>query len=429
MKEKFIKSSIILIIGGFITKVLGMSSKIIMTRSIDSESMALYMLILPTFSLLINLASFGLPTALSKLIAEDDKNNKKLLFSVLPFSMFINIFLIFLIILFAPILSNYLLKESRLYYAIISIALVIPFTSISALLRSYFFGKEKMLPHVISNIVEDLVRILLMVVGLPFFMENQEFTVCYLILCNIISELISIVVLFFFLPKGFRLRKRDIVPSKIYLKDSLDIGLPTTINRVIGSFTYFLEPIILTHALLYVGYSKNYILTEYGIISGYVMPILLLPSFFSNAISQALLPIVSKNFKNKNYKYTKKVIKQAIFLSISIGFIFTCFFLLRPQLMLKLIYNTSEGANYLKFLAPICLLQYIASPLILSLDAMGKSKDNLKITLITSILRTFLLPFFALFKIGIWALLFSLSINILVDVLLSFRRVKKAFCS
>ena len=97
--------------------------------------------------------------------------------------------------------------------------------------------------------------------------------------------------------------------------------------------------------------------------------------------------------------------------------------------MLKLIYNTSEGANYLKFLAPICLLQYIASPLILSLDAMGKSKDNLKITLITSILRTFLLPFFALFKIGIWALLFSLSINILVDVLLSFRRVKKAFCS
>ena len=53
MKEKFIKSSIILIIGGFITKVLGIVNKIMMTRLLKTEGLGLYMLILPTFSLFI----------------------------------------------------------------------------------------------------------------------------------------------------------------------------------------------------------------------------------------------------------------------------------------------------------------------------------------------------------------------------------------
>ena len=118
----------------------------------------------------MNLAIFGFPIAISKLVAEDDKNNKRLVFSVIPFSLLINVFLIILIILFDPYLSHYLLKEDKVYYAIIAISLVIPFTSISAILRSYFFGKEKMVPHVLSNIIEDIVRLFLIILGVPIFL-------------------------------------------------------------------------------------------------------------------------------------------------------------------------------------------------------------------------------------------------------------------
>ena len=50
-KEKFIKTTIILMIGGAITKVLGMIIKIIMNRLVGIEGIGLYMLIFPTFSL------------------------------------------------------------------------------------------------------------------------------------------------------------------------------------------------------------------------------------------------------------------------------------------------------------------------------------------------------------------------------------------
>ena len=303
MKEKFIKSTIILLIGGFITKILGMLIKIIMSRLIGTEGLGLYMLILPTFSLFIGLSQFGLPTALSKLVSEDTKNNVKLFFSIIPISLLINSILIVIIFLIAPFLANNLLHNKDTYLSILAIALVIPFTSISSICRSYFFGKEKMFPHIFSNILEDIVRLLLMIIGIPLVLPlGLKYAVLYIVLSNIISELSSIIILILFLPKNLTIKKKDLHPSPKYIKESLSIGIPNTTGRLIGSIGYFLEPIILTSVLLSCGYSNNYITNEYGILSGYVMPLVLLPSFFTLAISQALLPVVSKEYAKGNKK-------------------------------------------------------------------------------------------------------------------------------
>ena len=106
MKEKFIKSTLILLIGGFLTKILGMLIKIIMARTIGTKVLGTYMLILPTFSLLISLSQFGLPIALSKLISEETRNNKNLFFTLLPLLIVINILLSILIVITAPIIST-----------------------------------------------------------------------------------------------------------------------------------------------------------------------------------------------------------------------------------------------------------------------------------------------------------------------------------
>src|SRR5574344_1810595 len=97
-KSKFIRSTIILIIGGMITKILGMLIKIVMTRLIGTEGIGLYMLISPTFMLLISLAQLGLPVAISKLVSEDKRNNKNLVFSILPISLLINLVIILLLL-------------------------------------------------------------------------------------------------------------------------------------------------------------------------------------------------------------------------------------------------------------------------------------------------------------------------------------------
>lgn len=426
MKEKFIKSTIVLIIGGIITKILGMLNKVIMARYLGTEGLGIYMMILPSFILFLNISSFGFPVAVSKLVSEDDRNNKKLIFTSIIFVLFINFLLMIFILFIAKYLSFNLLHEKRSYYAIMAISLVIPFASISGILRSYFFGRERMGPHVISHITEDIVRIIAMVIGVPFFMhKGVEYAVCFVILTNIISEVTSILILFFFLPKNFSLTRSDVKPSKIYLRDCLSISIPTTATRLIGSICYFLEPIILTGVLLYVGYPNSVIVREYGIISGYALPLILLPSFFSNAISQALLPVITKKYKMRDIAGVKRKIRQGIAYSLFIGIPLTIVLEMFPDKLLKLLYNTTSGVSYIRFLAPVCLLQYIQAPLASTLDALGMSKENFTSNLAGVLTRLVMLPLFSLIKIGMWGLIFSTSLNVVVVTMMNIKQVRK----
>ena len=384
------------------------------------------MLLTPTFSLFIAIAQLGFPVAISKLVAEETKNNKNLVFSIIPIVMIINIVILFGIFISSDFIANTLLHEPRTKLAIMCIGFVLPFISISSIIRGYFFGKERMIPHVVSNVVEDIVRMIILALGIPIFIKNGlEFAVAFLILSNIISELTSILILFFFLPKNFKLQKKDCIPNKQNLKDVFSISIPTTGSRLIGNIGYFFEPIILTSTLLWVGYDNNFIVTEYGIVSGYVIPLLLLPSFFTTAISQALIPIISKATAHRNYRYAKDKLKQAIFFSLLIGIPMTLLFEIIPEIPLKLIYNTTEGINYIRVLAPICLLHYIQAPLSSTLQAMGKAKDALKGTLVGILLRTSALFIFSSLKIGMWGLVIATSINIIYVTLYDASRIKK----
>lgn len=413
-KNKFILSTIILIIGGLLTKIISMIIKIVMTRLVGTEGIGLYMLVNPTFMLCIAICTLGLPTAISKLVAENKRNNKKLVFSATFIAIMINIILMSFVIIFAKFISINLLHDERTYYSIISIGLVLPFISISSILRGYFFGRQKTFPHVLSNNLEDITRLVSIILFTPFFLKKGlEFAVSFLILSNIISELTSIFVLFFFLPKNFKLTKNDLTPSLTNIKDIMTISLPTTGSRLIGTIGLFFEPIILTYFLLKSGYSNDFIVSEYGIINGYVMPIILLPSFFSGAISQALLPIVSHGYANKHKTYVVKKIKQAIFISLLIGIPATIFFMLFPNTILNIIYKTNEGANYIKVMAPICLFHYIQAPLTSTMQAMGLSKKAMMGTLFGMILKIITLIICCNLKIGLWGLILASGVNIL----------------
>jgi len=425
MKNKFIKSTIILIIGGFFTKLLGMIIKIVLTRLIGTEGIGLYSMIMPTFLLLNSIAQLGLPTALNVLISTNKYNTKNLVSTAITISLLIDFLILLFLIISSNFLSTNLLNTPKLSASLLSIGFVLPFITISNCLRSYYFAKERMYPHVITNIIEDLVKLILIIIGIPIFLRKGiEHAVTFVILTNIFSELSSIIIFLFLLP-NFKYKKNDIKPNKINVKNLFNIALPTTGSRLIGSIGYFLEPIIITFVLTKIGYSNKFIINEYGIINGYVMQIVLLPSFFTAAISQALIPIIAKNYVDGKYSYVMKKIKQAIFFSLLIGIPATIIFEFFPDLILKLLFNTTKGINYIKVIAPICLLHYVQSPISSSLQAMNKAKISMTGTLIGMIIRTISLFAFSFMGIGLWSLIIATSINIVFVTLFDYFNIKK----
>ena len=422
----FFKSTLILIIGGGLSKILGMITKIILVRTIGVDGVSLHMLIMPTFLLFITLSQFGLPITISKLVSEDKVNNKRLVLSTLVISILFNLFLIVLIILIAPYLANNLLKNKDAYLPILCIGSTLPFMSITSIIRGYFFGKQNMYPHVISNIFEQVIRLLLIIFITPYLLKYSiSIAVTGLILYNIISEGLSIFILYFYLPKKVTIRKKDLIPQKVMVKEVLDISLPTTSSKIIGSISYFIEPIILIQILTYTGYSTTFITNEYGIISGFVIQTLLLPSFFTLAISQALIPVISKNYALGNKVYIKKKIKQATLFSFGIGFFITSILLINPSFFLNILYNTTKGSNYIYVVAPFFLIFYFQGPLTSSLQAMNKSKQAFLITLKGIIIKTMLLITLSFFKLGLYPLIISTIINVIYVTFNYYKLVKK----
>ena len=201
MKNKFIQSTIILMIGGIATKLLSFIIKIYFTRIIGTDGINIYAIIMPTYSLLITIAQLGLPIAISNIIAKGEKTGKKVIFSIIPVSLVLNLIIIAIIVLSSKFLSNNLLHEPRAQLPLICLSFILPFISISSIIRGYFFGKQKMTPHTLSNILEQIFKFIIVIAVLPILLKYGTIVVvCGYILINIISEIISIIILLF-LPK------------------------------------------------------------------------------------------------------------------------------------------------------------------------------------------------------------------------------------
>ena len=427
MKNKFIKSTIILIIGGGITNILAMVIKIFLTRAIGDNGIGLYMMVLPTFNLFITLCSLSLSTSISKLIAEK-RQSKKIVLSIVPISLIYNFILMILLIMFAPFIANYLLKNNLTYYPIMAIAFTLPFICISSILKGYFYGNENMIPFVVSNVVEQIVRLLFIIFIIPKLMPyGVNIAACGVVLINVLSEFLSIICLLLYIPNK-NINMNDFKFDKVIFKDILHISLPSTGSRLIGSISYFFEPIILTFILLYLGYSNDYIMQEYGIITGYVYPLLFIPSFFTAAISTSLLPVISSSYSRGHYDYTKKKLKQALIISIFIGFVFTIMFMLIPEFLLKFIYGTDLGVNYLRIICPFFLLYYIQGPLTSYLQAINKADIAMRGTFIGAIIKNILLLILPIFM-GIWGFIISSLINVFYVTIQHIYHVKKSLDS
>jgi stage V sporulation protein B len=284
-----------------------------------------------------------------------------------------------------------------------------------------------MIAHMTSHIFEQIIRLIITIILLPLLLQRGiTVAVSGIVLFNIISEFTSILILFFFLPHKVKITKEDIKPDKEVIKDVLNIGIPTTGSRLIGSLGYFFEPIILTFILLKVGYSSQYIINEYGILNGYVLPLLMIPSFFTQAIASSLIPVISKGYVNNHIQYVKDKVKQALLFSIGIGIIVSIIILIKPAYILKLIYNTTEGVEYLKLMTPFFLIYYIQVPYTATLQAINKAKEAMMSTIWGTIIKTILIFILALFKIGLYSLIIASIVNILIVTIYNERKIKKA---
>lgn len=414
-----------------VTKIISMASRIIMSRELGVEAVSLYSLVNPIFVFLITISTFSLPTTIATLVSKNPLKGKKIFITSLIIGTILNIFFIIIISFFSQYIAELLLHNYKTEPSIKLLALVVPLTTLSSIIKGYFMGKKELILTSESSLIEECSRLLSVILLIGFFKNfNDEIKSTFFILVMIIGEIIQ--TSYLILSSGKKYIKniyklKDIFSSEDYIfNEVISLSLPLTLSRVVTSFSFMMEPIILTTLLFKQGYSSEEITLNYGILSSYVMPLLLFPGFFSLAVSNYLLPNLSSLIAKNKYSEGQKLFYKILIFTGILGLFFTLIFMFFGDKIIQIIYHVNYGNKEIKLLAFPFIIYYIETPINTAMHALNQSKIAFKSSLISSCVRVILLitlsKFFSYLSVA-----FSTLGACYLDVLINYLTINKLF--
>jgi len=436
-KQSLVQGAFVLTIAAFISKILVLVNSIVQARVLGSEGIGLKMMVMPFMGLMVTLTTIGLPVAISRLVAEADAQRngakvKKILIVASTLTGSLSIVVVSLAIFCGNVLSSYFLIDSRSYYSFMALIPIIPIMAVSGVLKGYFRGMQTMNPMAVSQVIEQIIRI-----GFTYFLVLRlipygiEYAAAGAVLSSVIGEALSLLYLIVVFKLSHQTKVRIPTWNKIskgrdILAKLLQTALPTTGNGLIFSVSKAIQPIIITKSLAVAGVSAVMITKDYGMLTGFVMPLLFFPGFINQALGVTLVPAISEAKATNNIKLIHRRLHQAICVALSVGVPSTTILYLFAQELMTVIYKSQQAAPYLKFIAPFFLFYYLQTPLQSALVGMGHAKAamfNNMISKGTTLLLIY--PLCANLKLGMYGVILAVSIGVILETLLHFFSVNK----
>lgn len=344
---------------------VGLIFNIYVANQVGSETIGIFSLIMSVYMFAITIATSGIGIACTCIVSEEfaKKNyitGLKAVRTCMFFALILGIVASIVILIISPIISHFLLNDSVSSKPLYAISLGLPLISISSVIGGYFSAVGKPYKSSISQVVETSAKIIFTVLLLHINLSKGVEAICVsLILADVISEVFSFTLnmIFYHIDKQKYLNKRSL-PIQMKMK-ILKIALPISITSCIRSGLSSLKQFLIPLRLSLSGLTYSMAVSNYGLIDGMVMPVLMFANVFIASFSGLLVPEFSRLLAGKNYNRLKTVcntIFRGTFLfSICMTAIFICF---SNELSL-LIYQNIEVGKWIRILAPLVFFIYI----------------------------------------------------------------------
>ncbi|MEF9992456.1 MAG: polysaccharide biosynthesis protein [Peptostreptococcaceae bacterium] len=430
-------STIILFVSNLLARVFGFLYKIFLSRTIGDTGLGVYHMVFNFLMVCLAFTTTGIPTALSCLVAKNkalnNKHNTNVLFiSTLYVSFFVSLTISLFISFNSSYFSSMLLHDSSINLFILSICPAIVIITISNVIRSYYYGMKKVTIPAIGQILEQASKILFVFLLILYF-KNKVMS-CYLALLGIsIGEATNVLFMTIYLYKDSSLNNKYTINIKDFYCSScetLKMSVPITCNRMSNVFLQSFSSMMVPSRLVLSGISYSQSLSMYGIISGMVMPFVMLPFTLGSALVVNLIPSISQEVALNKNKFILKKINYSILLTLCVGILSSLFFYYFGDKLCLFVFKNKLAGDYLKamFLAPLFLsLNQTLSAILHSIrEELACSINTIIGMVIQLIALYFLLPIPSL---NIYAYIYTVtSISIFtcfLHIIVLFRAIKK----
>lgn len=409
-KQSFIRGTFILTAAAFFTRALGFVNGIILARFLGKEGMGLLMIAHPLLPLFITLTELGLPAAISKLVSEaeakgDTPRVKRILVVSLTITGTLSITLTTLALIGSKWIASIFLPDPRAYLAMVALTPIIPIVAMTAVLRGYFRGKQNMTPLALSDVLENLMQIGVVIGVIHWLLPyGVEYAAAGAMVSAVVGEAVGLLYLFAI----YRLSRNPAEdagtshPSAALqdgrtLRDLLRLGIPLTGSGLIHSVFHAFLPMLVIHSLLLSGVGAAAAATgQFGLLTGFVFPLLFLPGFFTQSLSNALIPAISEATVDHNDRLIHYRMDVAMRIALYVGAPCTILLFLWAEPLMTVIYRAPEAGPLLQLLVPFFFFYYFQAPLQAILLGLGKSS-----TVMWNLIISNLFEVIAIFVLGV----------------------------
>ena len=357
-KQSLIKGSIILGSAGILTRFLGLFFRWPLIMLIGDEGIGYYQMSYPLYMFFIAMAS-GVPVAISKMISERNATNdiygsfevmkeSAILMAIIGTGTTLALFF------FAKEIIVLLKWDAKAYYSLIGISFAPIVISFVTIFRGFFQGLQNMTPSAISQIIEQLGRVIfgvgLAVILLPRGIEYSAGGAAFGATAGAILGASYLYSKYKKMKRQYKIKNVKI--NTEILNTILKIAIPISLGTTVGSIMNLIDSILVPQKLLDAGFTKTQSTILYAQLTGKASVIVNIPLTISMAICTSLIPIIAEVFILKKHKELMEKIDVSMKMAtiIAIPCTFGLFFLAEP--VMKFIFpGRFEGIEILKYLS------------------------------------------------------------------------------
>lgn len=309
--NKFLKGTLILTVSSIVVKVIGSLNWIILSRVLGGEGIGLYQMGVPIYLMAITLSSAGIPVAISIITAEKlaqkDFLGAKRVFNVSLRLLFVT-GLVFASALFFGahwLIDNHWIRDSRAYYSIIALAPAVFFVTFLASFRGYLQGWQIMTPTAASEIVEQLMRVVTMIVFANMFMPHGlAYAAGGASMGAGVGAFCALLVLMWFYGRLKQKLKADLQQqnplatresARAIISRLLRLALPVSMSSLMLPVVANLDLLIVPQRLEAAGFHISQATEFFGYLTGMAVPLINLATIFTAAMTISLVPAISES--------------------------------------------------------------------------------------------------------------------------------------
>ncbi len=348
LKQYTMKSGAsVLAVCSVVAKLLGALYRVPLTNVLGAEGMGLYQLVFPVYALFMMLSSIGIPTALSRIVAEQramGNGAKKYLFACMVVLITLSTIAAILVATLAKYIALWQGNEVA-YKGFWIIAPSLMFVGAIAGFRGWFQGEMYMLPTALSNIIEQVVKLALgLALSIVFSKRGMIYAVYGALLGVTASEFCALVYMFItYIVRTRHNEKETLKFSKVELTSVFRTAFPIAIVSVLLPLSNFFDSIIVVNMLKLFGLSKEAATWQYGVLSGPVNSLVNMPVVVALSLAIAIVPSVSVSRVERDVDAIMTKSRIAIKLTYLLGIPFAVFFIVLGGKLLGAIYPRLSG--------------------------------------------------------------------------------------